>query len=107
MEQVLPVHFPVQPHATPVASPTSSHRWCAPYPPLAAQRRSDAWPPSLQLLWQACRSAWQTLAALEAEATTHPLDTDLWRLVDAAHITWLDAEAYARPLAEAAERAGW
>jgi hypothetical protein len=58
------------------------------------------------LLWQACRAAWETLALLEAEATTHPLDRDLWRLVDAAHAMWLDAEAYARPLAEAAEKAG-
>jgi hypothetical protein len=58
------------------------------------------------MLWQACRSAWDTLAALEAEATSHPLNVDLWRLVDAAHAIWLDAETYARPLVEATEAAG-
>ena len=81
---------------TPVNRPIA-HRWCAPYSPLADQPLCPNWPDSLQTLWRACRAARDTLAALEAAAEQHPFDRDLWRLVDAAHATWLDIEGYAQP----------
>ena len=85
----------------PVNGP-AAHRWCAPYPPLADQALCAEWPTSLQVLWRACRSARDTLSALEAAAEQHPFDSDLWRLVDAAHAAWLGIEGYARPLVPAA-----
>ena len=108
MEHKAPVQL-LAPRANGAAHPSSPHaphRWCAPYPPLADWRPCAEWPPALEMLWQACRSARETLATLEAEASEHSFDRRLWRLVDAAHAVWLDVEAYARPLLEEAERRG-
>jgi hypothetical protein len=93
---------PPRPAAPSVFPP---HRWSAPYPPLAGKHPRHDWPPTLHLLWPACRAAWETVATLERAAAAHPFDADLWRLVNGAHATWLALEAYARPLLEAADAA--